>query len=399
MNKPKLNFYIQEPYLQELRNLPWHLDLESWEKRGIKFVEFRKGISRHTVKFLKNRYFSVAIKQTTEYTARKEIAKYEKLLSLGIHTLLPVGYVVYRKKPLLVQTKVETSYENDEYAFVITLLEDKAWPDSHLYKLNFKEKNLNIIWNAIAELLAVLHFNNVYWGDATISNMLVKFVKAKDEKGRVRTELKAILSDAETVRVLKKISPRIRTQDLSDFFESMNWLNEDYKKAGYTRENFSTVRDKKYILQKYKQQYSKLKKIAQFEKGTGINVRKHFHYINDIYGLQSIKKQIDEHKWYLSEEAGKEINIKDASESWLNNIYYPIINEFEKLDIFEYFPFKNSVGLYVDIMTHKYYMSREAGKDVGIEKSIKDYSKKYAQDSSFFTRIKNIFESLKELFY
>jgi hypothetical protein len=119
-------------------------------------------------------------------------------------------------------------------------------PDSHHYKLNFKEKNLNIIWVAIAELLAQLHFKNIFWGDATISNVLVKFVKVKDEKGRVRTELKAILSDAETLRILKKMSPQIRAQDLSDFFESMNWLNEDYKKVGFTRENFSTVREKIY---------------------------------------------------------------------------------------------------------------------------------------------------------
>lgn len=94
-------------------------------------------------------------------------------------------------------------------------------------------------------------------------------------------------------------------------------------------------------------------------------------------------------------KAGK----KDASESWLHNIYYPIINEFEKLDIFEYFPFKNSVGLYVDIMTHKYYISSEAGEDIGIEKAIRSYSDKYDYDSSFITRIKSNFEPLRKLFY
>jgi hypothetical protein len=46
-------------------------------------------------------------------------------------------------------------------------------------------------------------------------------------------------------------------------------------------------------------------------------------------------------------------------------------------------------------MTHKYYLSREAGGDIGIEKAIRSYSNKYAKDSSFFTRIKNIFKSLR----
>lgn len=399
MSQPQTSFYIHEPYLKELKKFSWHLELDDWEKEGIKFLSIRKGISRHTVKFIKNRYSSFAVKQTTEFMAKHEIANFEKLLTIGIHTLLPVGYIVTKKPTIAVQTKAGISYVKDEVAFIITVLEDKALPDSHLYKLNFQEKNLKIIWNAVAELIAVLHFHNIYWGDASLANVLVRFFKVKDEKGRVKTELKAILADAETVEVLPKISARMREEELKFFFESMNWLNEDYKKAGYTRENFSTLRDKKYIFEKYKQYYSKLRKIASFENQTGINVRKHFHYISDIYGLKSIKSQIDEHKWYLSEKAGKEINIKDASEDWLNEIYFPIINEFKKLDILEYFPFKNPAGLFVDIMTHKYYMSNKAGEDVGIEKSIKDYSEKYAENSSVLKRIKNIIESLKELFY
>jgi hypothetical protein len=94
-------------------------------------------------------------------------------------------------------------------------------------------------------------------------------------------------------------------------------------------------------------------------------------------------------------KTGKEINIKDASKRWLKDVYYPIINEFDKLDIFECFPFTNSVGLYTDIMTHKYYLSREAEKDIGIEKAIKSYCKIYAADSSLFSNIKNIFTQKK----
>jgi len=399
LNRPGIDFHINEAYFRELKNFPWHLELDEWENGGIKFLDIRKGISRHEVKFIKNMHSSFAVKQTTELAAKHETTNFEKLLKIGIHTLIPVGYVVNRKTPILVQTKAGTSYMNDDPAFVITVLEDKALPDSHLYKLNFKEKNLNIIWDAVAELLATLHFNNIYWGDASLANVLVRFFKVKDEKGRVKTELKALLADAETVEILPGLSPKMRAEELIFFFESMNWLNEDYKKAGYIRENFSTIRDKKYILHEYKKNYLKLKKIAGFEKVTGLNVQKHFHRINDIHGLQAIKKQIDEHKWYLSEKAGREINMKIAADSWLKEIYYPIINEFEKFDIFEYFPFKSSVGLYVDIMTHKYYMSREEGKDVGIEMAIKDYSKKYSENTSFLTMIKNIFEKIKGLFY
>jgi len=380
-------FYLHEQYFEELKNLPWNLELDKWEKRGVRFLNIRKGISRHTVKFLRSKYTSFAIKQIDEDTAAIEVTNYKKLLLLGIHTLIPAGYVE------------SFTHNGVKLAFIVTILEEKALPDSFLYRLNFKEENIKIIWDAIAELLAALHFNNIFWGDASLANALVRFFKVKDEKGRVKTELKAILADTETIEWLSKISSKKRAEDLRYFFDSMHWLNEDYKKAGYSRGNFATSKDKKYILQKYKEIYKRLRKIDAFEKETGINVRKHFHNVSNIFALESIKKQIDEHKWYLNEKAEKRIDIKEAASAWLKDVYYPIINEFEKLDILEYFPFKNSVGLYVDIMTHKYYLSREAGKDIGVEKAIKSYFIKYAIDVPLFSKVKSIFKHIKKLFY
>jgi hypothetical protein len=50
-------------------------------------------------------------------------------------------------------------------------------------------------------------------------------------------------------------------------------------------------------------------------------------------------------------------------------------------------------------MTHKYYLSQEEGKDVGMERAIKSYYMKYAEDKSVFPGIKTIFKSIKKLFY
>jgi hypothetical protein len=50
-------------------------------------------------------------------------------------------------------------------------------------------------------------------------------------------------------------------------------------------------------------------------------------------------------------------------------------------------------------MTHKYYLSREAGKDIGVEKAIKNYCKIYAADTSLFSGLKNAFGKIKNLFY
>jgi len=104
--------------------------------------------------------------------------------------------------------------------------------------------------------------------------------------------------------------------------------------------------------------------------------------VEDKYALESIYKQIEEHKWYLSEKAGKEISIQKSAKNWIENIYKPIIKEFEDSKISDFFPHTNSVSLYVQIMAHKYYLSLENGSDVGINKAIRSYSKIYSKTDS-----------------
>ncbi|HEX3071984.1 MAG TPA: DUF4032 domain-containing protein, partial [Ignavibacteriales bacterium] len=98
--------------------------------------------------------------------------------------------------------------------------------------------------------------------------------------------------------------------------------------------------------------------------------------------LNAIYKQIEEHKWYLSEKAKKEVSLKDSAENWLTTIYYPIIAEFEKNKLYTYFPHLNAFSLYVNVMGHKYFMSKKAKKDVGINQAIMDYCDKYAEENN-----------------
>lgn len=136
--------------------------------------------------------------------------------------------------------------------------------------------------------------------------------------------------------------------------------------------------DKKYFKKEYKTFYKLLNKIVEFEKTTGLEIRKHFFKITDQYSIDSILKQIEEHKWYLSEKSGNEVDITFAAQDWIEKVYNPIIKEFNKLKIFEYFPDTNSLKLYTDIMAHKYYLSIENGDDVGIYTAIRSYSEKHS---------------------
>ncbi len=186
------------------------------------------------------------------------------------------------------------------------------------------------------------------------------------------------MSDSETIQFLKEISDDHIKKDIKCFYDSMTSISKEFPKAEKSKSGVYLLEDKKYFKQEYKNHYELLSKIAEFEKITGLEIQKHFFKITDQYSIDSILKQIEEHKWYLSEKSGSEVEIKFAANEWIEKIYKPIINEFNKLKIFDYFPKTNSVKLYTDIMAHKYYLSIAKGEDIGIYSAIRSYSEKHS---------------------
>lgn len=373
MDKKYLVLNIEQEYRADLENLPWNLPLEEWNDKQVKFLDIRKGISKHTVRFIKTKDFSFAIKQTNPISAYFESETFSKLLQKGIHTLIPVGYVFYKRNLFEINSE-----EKESLAFIVTILEAKSIPHSILFKWDFSDESRKTIYKAAAELLATLHHNNIFWGDASLSNILIKFIKTKDEQGKSRTELKAFLSDSETITILKKISEDHIKKDIKRFYDSMTEISKEFPKDEKDKSEIDLGEDKKYFKKEYKSYFELLTKISEFEINTGIEIRKHFFKITDQYTIDSILKQIEEHKWYLSEKKGNEVELTFAAKEWIEKIYNPIIKEFNKLKIFEYFPDTNSLKLYTDIMAHKYYLSIENGEDVGIYSAIRSYSEKHS---------------------
>ena len=372
MDKKYLVLNIEPEFRADLQDLPWNVPLDQWNDKQIKFLDIRKGKSKHIVRFTKTKDFSFAIKQTNPISAYFESETFAKLINKGIHTLIPAGYVFYKKNLF------EKNSEDDGLAFIITLLEAKSIPHSILFKWDFSDESRKTIYKAAAELLATLHHNNIFWGDASLSNILIKFIKVKDEQGKSYTELKAFLSDSETITILKQINDDHMKKDKKCFYDSMTAISKEFPKDEENKIVFDLPADKKYFKQEYESHYNLLQKSAEFENVTALEIKKHFFKITDQYSIDSILKQIEEHKWYLSEKNSEEVEMKFAAKDWIEKIYDPIIKEFNKLKIFDYFPNTNSVKLYTDIMAHKYYLSIEKGEDVGIYSAIRSYSAKHS---------------------
>ncbi|MDE3057230.1 MAG: DUF4032 domain-containing protein [Bacteroidota bacterium] len=392
-----IRFHVDLIFEKEIERLPWHIPLAEWEEHGVRTLEIKRGISRHVVIFVKSGRFSFGIKEIGEKISKKEISHYEQLLLRGIHTLVPVGYVVREEEPIPLQTPIGVQYEENNTSHTITLLVEKVIPDSVLYRRGFSTENRERIWDAVAALLAELHSKGVYWGDASLANTLIRFENINVPFVGRRTELKAYLADAETIEFQPEISESLREAELNFFFESMDWINGDLRAAGVPRDELSTEEDKEYLRHRYHQLFGLEQKKRSFELQTSYNIDRFMGSIADPSYADLLLKHIEEHKWYVSELAHKEISLSDAAHDWYENIFVPLCAMFRSEGVLEYFPGKTAAEMYVEIMTNKYFLSEKSGKDVGMERTMRDYMKRFGAAPTFAGVLKSASRKMKTI--
>ena len=98
---------------------------------------------------------------------------------------------------------------------------EKVIPDSFLFKRGFSHNNRRRIWDAIVRLFIQMHSRGVFWGDASLANMLIRFTTETIPELGYRTRLGAVLADAETAEIHPSISDSLRLADVEVFLESM----------------------------------------------------------------------------------------------------------------------------------------------------------------------------------
>lgn len=381
LSRPSLSFSVEDQFLSDLVDLPWDRPLEEWRRHGVKLLEIKRGIGRHPVVFVRRSKQDYVVKELGLEGARREIENYREMLSRGIHTLVPAGLVVREETPLPVTTRAGQSYERNVRAFSITLLMDRVIPDSLLYRRAFKPENRNRIWDAIVDLFVELHSNGIYWGDASLANTLVKFLKVEIPYVGKKTQLKAFLADAETVEVHDRISDSLRRADLDFFFESMEWINEDLRASGIIRDELATAADKAYLRQRYDALFKVAMREKAFDRAMGLSLRKYLGAVRNVTYLETLEKHIAEHKWYLSEEKGYEVSLVTAAADWLESVFIPVCELFKDEGVLKFFPGRTASELYVEVMTHKYYLSQERRSDVGIIYAVRDYARRFAEQT------------------
>ncbi len=397
----KLVLSIDPPDASRLQRLPWHKPLERWNKRDARFLEIRSGISRHVVRFIRIRGCAYAVKETTPEIAERESDSYLKLRALGIPALKPVGTVIREEGLVATTTRSVPQLAMRGTGYLITSLLEFSLPNSHLFRLAFRKENRRRIWDAIVRLFVQLHCKGVYWGDASLSNMMITFLNRRFPEIGIRTVLGAVLADAETVEFIPpgagNLSERLRRADIDYFLESMAWTEADMKASGIIREPLMTKEDQEYVLGRYLDLFEIEREEQTFGLITNIDVDSLLGPFERRGQSKALLQHIYEHKWYLSEREGHEIPVTEAARDWYVNVFKPVLMFFSAFRILDDFPERTASSLYLDIMLHKYYLSEKVGRDVGLRASFEEYVRQFKDNARTMEKMSGLMRSIEEL--
>ncbi len=362
-----------------VRSLPWREPLERWPELGVEEVRVRRGAGRHQVRFVNAGGVKLVVKELGEEGARREAEVYRELRRRGIESLEPVAVVVREEPSRLTETPAGGQLEPVRIGHIVTRLAERVIPESLLVPLAFAPRNRRRIWDAELDLFVDLHAGGVYWGDASPANTLVRFDKEEIPYVGRRTRLRAVLADAETVEIRVALSPALREADLSHFLDALLWLNEDLRLAGLVPEPRITPGDLSWLRSEYRRRYALAMRDREFAERTGLDVRAMLGRVREPAYLDRLEQHVGEHKWYLSERAGREVPWPEAAADWYREVFVPICRLFQEEDIPELFPGRTASDLYVEVMTHKYFLSEAEGRDVGMAAAFRDYAGRFGR--------------------
>jgi len=113
-----------------------------------------------------------------------------------------------------------------------------------------------------------------------------------------------------------------------------------------------------------------------FRERTGLDIE-----LTEIGGYENLISQVSEY----AKENG--ITFEEASKKWYKEVFLPVCEMIKRENIDRIIPDKTIGDLFIYISTHKWYRSEEAGKDIGFKEAIKSFKRLYRNQEGFRGRL------------
>jgi hypothetical protein len=372
-----------------LLDLPWSVPLEDWPAERL--AALPRGISRHTVRFVRVSNRVLAIKEIKVDLARREYAMLRNLERMDLPCVEPFGVVSGRQTPEGVPLD----------ACLLTRHLQYSLPYRALYSQSLRPDTAQRLIDALAVLLVRLHLAGFWWGDVSLSNTLFR---------RDAGAFAAYLVDAETGELRPALSTGQREHDLE--IARVNIAGElmDLEAGGFLEDVADPIEVSDRIVQRYRSLWAALTESERFETGDRWRVEERIRRLNDLgfdidelamstdldgTTIQIQPKVVDagHHSRRLLRLTGLDVEENQArrllndldsyraatdrqneseelvAHDWLVSVYEPTIRAVPR----ELAGKLEPAEVFHEVLEHRWYMSERAGTDVPVRLAVRDY--------------------------
>jgi hypothetical protein len=371
-------------------DLPWHEPLAEWKSERL--VRLIRGISRHVVRFVEYDGALYALKELPERPARREWTLLRRLESQNLPVVEAVGIVTGRGEDMdavLITRHLEFSLPYR------ALFSGQGIPDLRTHLLN-----------ALVELLARLHLRGFFWGDCSLSNTLFR---------RDAGALSAYLVDAETGELHGSLSDGQRTYDLD--IAQTNIIGEllDVEAEVGLPDDLDPDETGDEIVRRYTSLWAELTKEEVFAANERFKVDERLHRLNELgfdveeiqldataqgyrlrldphvvepghhrhrllrlTGLDAQERQarrmlndIAQYREALERKEKRALPESVVASNWREQVFEPTIAAIPE-ELHGRLP---PAEIFHQVLEHRWFLSEQAGKDVGIREAVRAYVK------------------------
>jgi hypothetical protein len=245
----------------DLLALPWDVSLEDWPAQTL--AALPRGLSRHVVRFAHLAGAVVAVKETTEESARREYQLLRRLERRNLPCVEPVAVVTGR-----------TTADGEPLPTVLVTRHLRfSLPYRAVFSRSLHQDTVTRLIDAMALLLVELHLVGFYWGDVSLSNTLFR---------RDAGAFAAYLVDAETGELHPSLSRGQREHDLE--IARVNIAGElmDLMSGGMVDPDVEPVTTSELIINAYRRLWEELTGDMSFTTGERWRVEERIRRLNAL---------------------------------------------------------------------------------------------------------------------
>ena len=373
-----------------LLDLPWELPLADWPS-SLAFRELPVGPSRHLVRFLVVDRRLIAVKEEPVDVAEREYAALSHLERVGLPAVSPVGIA---EQPANRTAILVTDYLEHSLQFRRLLSRFPLGPGAYRDRL----------LDAMAWLLVDLHRGGVFWGDCSLANTLFR---------RDGARIQAYLVDAETAEVHPSLSDGQRSFDLDILVENVAFgladvallqerpedLDDAIAASENVRERYDAIWSELHLeprlpagdrhairgqIRRLNELGFAIDEIEVLPSGgvnevrlrvTTTNRDFHAHELERLTGIWALEGQarlllndLHEHVAWLRLHSRRAVTEEAGARRWRRDVFEPTIRRLRR-----HLGGRDLIQAYCDVLEHKWLLSEQARRDVGLESAIDAY--------------------------